>query len=45
MTKKKQPTGKESIYSLLEGDLEEEYFKIIRSGKTVKQVIKESWKS
>ena len=33
-----------SILPNLEGELEEEYYSIIKSGKSVKEVIRESWK-
>ncbi len=35
---------KSSILSKLEGDLEEEYFSVINSGSTIKEVIRKSWK-
>ncbi len=36
MTMKKQPSKRESIFSILKGELEEYYFRIIRLAKFVK---------
>lgn len=41
---KKDIFRRSSILPNLEGDLEDEYYSIIKSGKSVKDVIRESWK-
>ncbi|MEJ2251422.1 MAG: hypothetical protein P8Y70_04140 [Candidatus Lokiarchaeota archaeon] len=41
---KKEIFKRSSILPNLEGELEEEYFSITKSGRTIKKIIQESWK-
>lgn len=41
---KKDIFKRSTILSNLDGDLEEEYFSIINSGRSIKEVIRESWR-